>query len=58
MTRAEAAQLLSEAGLLVVEDSGIGEWRQRYIVNASRPPTGFHERIMVGESDRLPNASR
>ena len=48
MTRTEAAGLLSNSGWAIVDDSGVEDWRQRYI-GTVKQPSRFPERIAVGE---------
>lgn len=49
MTRTDAANLLTDAGFRVVEDSDAQSWRRRYTDNASRPPDTFLERIAIAD---------
>ncbi len=59
LTRAEAEELLRNAGFRILEDTGVEDWRQRYADSSSRASVVYQQRIAVAEkadlvSGRLP----
>jgi methyltransferase (TIGR00027 family) len=49
MTRATAAERLGLAGLRVIEDTGIDEWRRQYALSGGTKARGLRARIGVAE---------